>query len=98
MKKTVNIIEAINSGKRFRPVDYKPIISCEWYYMEKSFGVLTNTNGCKVYPSVGFINAEFELEQKSITITEDEFDRAWESVFGFSNVRDKTDVKKELGF
>jgi hypothetical protein len=82
--KTVNFIEAVNSGKRFLPEDYG---KCEfWFTVSKGktrLGrshdpciVVQYDNGdqeiAEIYPEL--VNKRFVLEEKSITITESEFD------------------------
>lgn len=92
--KTVNFLEAVNSGKRFKP-DYEST----WYYFQ---GDVLMRDGyvvdefCK-----SFISSQFILEEKTITITESEFDDVFNNNFlrnGISIHLSFSDFKKELGF
>lgn len=91
MKKTVNFIEAVNSGKRFKPVDLdKNLYPCTFCSLEEYD---------KDWFNFEFINAQFKLEEKPIAITESEFERAWFETWG--NVAfpfELTAIKKEMGF
>ena len=93
--KTVNFIEAVNSGKRFRLPD-----SQIWYFVDDNGYVKYKNNGYSADVSdhhIIFINSQFELEEKKITITESEFDKAYDEATrepGFL----RTSLKKELGF
>lgn len=59
--KTVNFLEAVNSGKRFRPLGFSHWIEVKNDYL---FGDQEYTK------SKVFYNCQFELEEKEITITE----------------------------
>lgn len=95
--KKYNFIEAVNSGKRFRTKG-----SATWLGKCTKFSNITLT--------LELINAEFEVEEKTITITESEFNLAWEKLIGWNDVDytsksdgfkiilDKAVFKKELGF
>ena len=89
MSKTVNFIEAVNSGKRFRPVG-----NTEWY--EIINGSFAAKNKDIEMRSKRFFNSQFELEEKSITITESEFDE----ICNLEQVGNMTKsyLKKRLGF
>lgn len=84
--KTYNFISAVNSCKRFKPV------GCEYYFHYLSDWL----DYGRVNPE--FINSKFEIEEKTITITESEFNEAWKenSFRDYRQTRDK--IKKALGF
>jgi hypothetical protein len=95
-KKTVDFLTAINSGKRFREVNGHYWFSCD----SKNNGhILKDT--LKMYIGSDFINSQFELEEKTITISESEFDK-WVKFYMTDdchlNEREYADRKKELGF
>ena len=69
--KTYNFIEAVNSGKRFKPVD---LDDHGWLYtQEDDEDMYVMHDGYKQYMNLEMINAQFELEEKSVTITESKF-------------------------
>jgi len=99
--KTVNFIDAVNSGKRFR---LKTFINSD---VEDDFGdfmsVMGVVEGLNQYAQgmhVRFFSAQFELEEKTITITESAFDEALDTVRSGDAVfcLDRSYLKKELGF
>jgi len=67
--KKVNLIDAINSGKRFKesPDD-------DWLYIEDD---ILMRKGCKQWVTKELMNTQFELEEISTTITESEFDEMY---------------------
>tara|TARA_R110000850_G_scaffold261047_2_gene388773 strand:+ start:66 stop:350 length:285 start_codon:yes stop_codon:yes gene_type:complete len=91
--KTVNFIEAINSGKSF---------NCKWYN-EQIFSVNENNEiefkdgNESVFISLDFFNSQFEIEEKEVTITESQFEDAYYRVFGTKKSM-CPGLKKELGF
>jgi hypothetical protein len=87
--KTVNFIEAVNSGKKICPIDYS-----QFYYTVKDL-----LGGD--YTIQELVNSKFILEEKEITITESQFDKAWNlaSTEAFANFKSiPHTIKKELGF
>ena len=88
--KTYNFIEAVNSGKRFRTLD----MTYSWLEV-KNHQLVQDLMGDELHVEIAsIINSQFELEEKTITITESEFDEAWHKFDGY--LVDK--LKKELGF
>jgi len=90
--KTVNFIEAVNSGKRFRPLSFEDWIEIRGDYL---FGDNAYIK-CK-----DFYNSQFELEEKEITIaiTESQFDAICNKNIGnYICVGAVGFIKKELGF
>lgn len=88
--KTVNLIEAVNSGRRFRPIGFD-----FWYYIQDG-DIMLKGELLELCSSIDFINSQFELEEKSITITESQLEEAVDR-----NLNDDlnwTTLKKELGF
>lgn len=81
--KTVNFLEAINSGRRFRILG-----GGAWW------------DKCTEYSTIALkfkqFNGEFELEEKTIEITESQFDEIWARGIFFTSKKSK--LKKELGF
>ena len=67
--KKVSLIDAINSGKRFKesPDD-------DWLYIEDD---ILMRKGCKQWVTKELMNTQFELEEISTTITESEFDEMY---------------------
>ena len=103
--KTVNFIEAVNSGKRFKTA----CNNNRFIYKINSVGNLVHlsVDGCtwldaNSSKSRDFINSQFELEEKTITITEREFDKACEKYYfnnsDFNSETFAAVLKKELGF
>ena len=95
--KTVNFIEAVNSGRRMK-TDMIDLVN---YRFESAFRepwkMLKEISECNHIDAIGrIINAQFELEEKSITITESEFDMAYDKYRTKPLLRDN--LKKELGF
>jgi len=96
--KTVNFIEAVNSGKRFRRSTFQI-----WYQVSSLTGSIAWDNG-KIIEAFDkdFINSQFELEEKSITITESELDGVWARHIscheGLTNNSYRESFKKALGF
>ena len=98
--KTVNFIEAVNSGKRFRPIGKW---NGGWHSCDcGDNGRVKQQTGGTVLLGRKFYNAQFELEEKSITITEGEFDRQYKRCIschqGMVSIATRNDFKKELGF
>ena len=98
MSKTVNFIEAVNSGKRFRIVgsgddDWLVIERHGYIYWKSERQALTTE----------YINAQYEIEEKTITLTESQFDKAFSnhaklySYFHYTSERMGW-IKKDLGF
>ena len=93
--KPVNFIEAVNSGKRFRPVDW-----------DREFYDWIDIDGVDQMISHNYFNAQFELEEKTITITESELEEKADKIYRetsdeyFSYYPEKylNKLKKELGF
>jgi len=89
MSKTVNFIDAVSSGKRF----YNDFTS-RWFVVRNN-RVFDEEEGLTIAPTIDFINSDFKLEEKSITITESEFDEVFKNHTGLST---KEYFKKNLGF
>ena len=89
--KTVNFIEAINSGKRFR------FEKGECWFTWSGSCLVDSYSGDKYPIKTSDINARYVIEEKSITITEREFNEAWEKVPHLQTGA-ITQLKKELGF
>ena len=100
--KTVNFIEAVNSGKRFGFVDRpKWHIDCdyeEYEYCEYLFAHLIDHCGDA---QAEIVNGVYKLEEKSITITESDLENAlirvrreYEDVFAINQKA----LMTELGF
>ena len=83
--KTVNFIEAVNSGKRFKYAGSTEFIG-------HNFGKV-NIYGHELSK---LINAQFELEEKSVTITESALEEAVNKYLEGDIMW--TSFKKELGF
>jgi len=84
--KTYNFIDAVNSGKRFK------IHNQETYFKDIK-DVFSEGNVFGNNCLLEFINTKFVLEEKTITITESEFEAAYLSYGNcFKNFRE------ELGF
>ena len=82
-KKTVNFIEAVNSGRRFRRVGIR-----RWRYFTE----------CELqFADRDFFSAQFELEEKSVTITDSEFDEAWEKAKMYDTQNGIDKLKQALG-
>mgnify|MGYP003628041117 CR=1 FL=1 len=97
MKKTVNFIEAVNSGKRFRQAKYAK----GWYSFNRNDEMKYVDGKDEVYIPVEFFNSRFELEDKSITITESQLDEVYNNhdIKDYDFVDDLfLAIKKELGF
>lgn len=95
--KTVNFLEAINSGKRFRPIGSE---SNNWWFFNKHgelrrFLIDENRDRRLELHRCDY-DCEFELEEKSITITESEFDYVCDKCQLCENMQRY--IKKELGF
>jgi hypothetical protein len=88
--KTVNFIEAINSGKRFRPVDWD---GGEWVSLIGDELLIEAGDYTKC-----FFNSQFELEEKQITITESQMNDAIERVYSSDAHLSFISLKRELGF
>jgi len=98
--KTVNFIEAVNSGNSFRPTpsaehgyDWMFIGDCENMFKGKCLETMTDLQ---------FFNSQFELKEKSINITESEFDIAWDNLIIYESKVKSLGLfhalKKQLGF
>lgn len=86
MSKTVGLIEAVNSGKRFRIVG-----SSSWWNKFTKYSGISLT--------FDQINSQFELEEKTITITESDFDKICiKNTGNYICVGAMDYLKKELGF
>lgn len=79
----MNIIEAARSGKPFK--------RRHWEYTWQDGYVRGLRNGIE-----DFLADDWEIEEKRVTISESEFDKAWFKVTRGLYYRD--DFKKELGF
>ncbi len=65
-------------------------------YKINSCGVIIDETGTSVYPlTVCFVESEFSIEKKQITITESQFDEACKKYDFYSH---HSKLKKELGF
>ena len=100
MSKTVNFIEAVNSGRRFRAVDSETVTPKHRdkyvYISELGSFLYHNVYSAKV---VKFLNSQFILEEKSITISESEFDKAFNKTSEQDSIETaRMKLKKELGF
>lgn len=88
--KTVNFIEAVNSGKKVNPVEYS-----QFFYTIKDL-----MSGD--YTLEELVNTKFIIEEKEVTITESQFDEAFAELLKCEHVdipkcfEDK--LKKDLGF
>lgn len=105
--KKVNFLEAINSGRRFRPINWNEGIDGDgWYHVNNGVVVFSQE-------SVGIINQKFtnevdrfnwifELEEKSVTITESQFYKIVENINCKNSHKsmecDVMDLHSELGF
>jgi hypothetical protein len=97
--KTVNFIEAVNSGKRFR-IYYKNRLDTDnkWESVD-SDGYLLDSSGRSSLFTTHYFRSQFELEEESVTITESQFDEIWSAVVGMNTtIRVRDYVKQELGF
>lgn len=99
--KTVNLIEAVNSGKRFRVVNSN-IYRSNMLYEVNSKGYVVYSDDKKIVESLAantsFVNAQFELEEKKIEITESQFEAAL-AANGYNHKSLLTaTLKKQLGF
>jgi len=101
--KTVNFIEAINSGNRFRVLNKCGMTSI-WYEVKGGYLYRSKSKERIESTDVSFYNHNFELEEKSITITESEFDKVyadWVSALNMVNYHKeshKSGMKKDIGF
>lgn len=76
MGKKVNFLEAVNSGQRFRPVNCS-----NWYGVTHDNSVRCLGVGIVLTVNhLDFYNSDFEIEEKSITLTETEFDEIFNKV------------------
>ena len=97
--KTVNFIEAVNSGRRFKLVD-----ACTWYRVNNGKVQCFNFEGTESVDSRSciqstFINSRFELEEKEISLKELKLEKAWKKVWRTTAYPyELTELKKELGF
>lgn len=85
--KKVDFIEAVNSGKRFRVFGKN---KSPWLSVGKNGNIKGGTASKKMF------NEKFELEEKSISVTESDFDKAWKKISVSTAYRDT--LKKKLGF
>ena len=101
--KTVSFIEAINSGKRFKPVDRND----HGWFCTQINGVdqgYVMHGGCRQLASIKLIKSRFELEETKVLITESRFNEAWDrACCDYSKPDSETSawiniLKKELGF
>lgn len=97
--KTVNFIEAVNSGRNMK-TDMIDLVN---YRLESSFRtswqMLKEISECKHTDAVGrIINAKYELEEKSITITESEFDELVSHTVINPDGSVWKSIKKKIGF
>lgn len=111
MSKTVNFIEAVNSGERFK---IKGNLTDKWFkvspcgtliYDDTTFFSDKNDS---IPSDKGLFNAYFELEEKSIALTEAHFNEVMTEAMsgtnfqniGYSSVRRVfiSNISKELGF
>lgn len=105
--KKVNLIEAIKSGKRFKPVNQD---DHGWMYVDVDDhgDKYVYWNGAKQFLNLEYLDDEFELEEKKIEISESEFDEAVRSSLNYCQENYKEfyylpdsqikQLKKELGF
>ena len=95
MSKTVNFIDAINSGKRFR---VKSTFNDNEYFndfselYENLFGSQNETIAHNL------INTQFELEEEKITITETDLSVAWSIARMHDTQNGLAQLKNALGF
>ena len=95
--KKVNFLEAVNSGKRFRFSDLPR--GCCWYDDITDF-CNAWSHGDEEEKLLEYLNNyQFEIEEKTITLTESEFDKKIGNHFagGYFH-EDVVAFKKELGF
>lgn len=92
--KKVNFLEAINSGKRFKPVNQD---DNGWLYIDRDDwgSEYVYWNGNKQFLNLDYLNDEYELEEKKIEISESEFDKA---IKKWRRTGSMVTLKKELGF
>lgn len=89
--KTYNFIEAVNSGKRFRPVQW--VDDLTWCSLDDFKEVRANETGSMTW-ELEFFNSQFILKEQKITITESEFDEALSDYELYGDY----DIKEQLGF
>ena len=97
MSRTVNFIDAVRSGKRFRPVTGES--NCWWFFDQygclKRFNIpLEKTSSLELHAHD--YDQDFILEEKTITITESELEEAFGNTYGHKI--EPITLKKELGF
>ena len=105
MSNPVNFIEAVNSGKRFRHVNWSKSIDGDGWYRWHENGLFYWSDGASESQKITtqFLNYNYNLEEKTITITESQFDKAFsehaklDSYFHYTSKRMGW-IKKELGF
>lgn len=98
--KTVNFIEACNSGKEF----YEKKDGVRWRMTSNCLERFP-PNGNYSYKDggefiAGIYDRKFIIKEKSITITESEFDKICDGIFGWYEIEPahKHKLKHELGF
>lgn len=103
--KTFNFLEAVNSGKRFKPVTHNNNHDYDWITCDKKerrmdWGDITYFS----MTDYDFFNSQFELEDKTITITESKFDNICARHNGGLNLTEQVSqiwidkVKTDIGF
>ena len=90
--KTVNFIEAVNSGKRFRSTG-KYLNDC-WLDLDENYLRMGGVTNIEI--SKNLINSQFVLEENSVTITESDLDKILGTGLGL--YLSKAELKKQLGF
>ena len=93
--KTVNFIDAVNSGRRFRQYTYE-----SWLIVNKLGEIVNFKTTIPISLTVKLVNSQFELEEQSIAITESAFNKALLGTIGGTTLLhvDVVLLKKELGF
>lgn len=81
---SVNFIEAINGGEKFRPVNWSESVDGGgWYSWFNDELWFSDSNGNKAVPLTrDIINWSFNIIEKEITITKGKFHEIWQKVNG----------------
>lgn len=105
---SVNFMDAMNSGKRFRPLGYGKNNPEIWFEMrqdsdflgEKVLYHVDDNAGDSSYGQIvlGDINGQFELEEREVTLSETEFEILWKYYESCSDTEDPKEVMRNLLF
>lgn len=100
--KVYNFLEAVNSGRRFKPVNQDDHGWLEVKEEEEGGDRYIYWEGKIQNLPVGYINDEYILEDREITISESKFDSLYhlwvESLVNFDMVDHRLGMKKDMGF